>query len=58
MKKLVSKKLLVVLLLIGLEVAKSFGLALDPSSIQNIVYIAISYLSGQSMVDIVKAYKK
>jgi len=57
MEKLVSKKLTVVLLLIGLEFAKGFGLELPPESAKVIQTIAIAYLSGQSLIDTVIAYQ-
>ena len=57
MEKLISKKMIVVILLIGLEFAKGFGLELPPESAGVIQSIAIAYLSGQSVIDAVVAYQ-
>ena len=55
--KFLSRKFIVALILILIEVLRGFGLELPESSAGIIQTVAISYISGQSFGDAVVAYK-
>lgn len=52
-----SKKLTVALLIIALEIARGFGFELPPESEAIILKVSVSYLLGQSVVDVALAIK-
>lgn len=57
MEKFVSRKFIVALGVLIIEVLKGYGLNLPQDSEATINFVAIAYLGGQSFVDAVLAYK-